>query len=1183
MHKCTAILGVTALLGLSGSASAETLSNYRSHTSDVRSMTVTSDTGQTLRLTAYGDYLVRVRAIRSGETFFADDRYEMVDPASHAGMGGSLSVVDGGASFTLTTAAADGVRIVLQKSPLRVELYRKSDGALLAKEDAAHGMSWSGANNSVIKETFAPAAAGEHFFKAGHGTFGRVAKLDQTGAVVASDRYAEQAPLIVPFYLSTGGYGVFFNTTFDTTFNFGSGGTYEFSADEHNVGSARPQIDYFVIVGPEFAKILDRYTQLTGRPRLPQESIFGLQLSDKNFPDVSDAAWWQAKITAHRNAGYPFDHQANDNRWREGDGTRCGGPPGTPAAARFQFSAARWPDPAGYRTWAAVNGVTLSLDYNRCISVNMSSGQNASGAPLDPWIPGPQPGYGFQASDVASVADNASVPDWSNTAARAWLWKVFWGRALNPALGFPGDGLWLDEVDAMSSIPKGADTAVGWKWSELANYYIFLLQKGVVQEGWNPNVGGAKRPWSWSRGSVAGAQRFGHYWTGDIDSSYADMQNQIRAMQVAGLGGFPYFDHDGGGFQGVTISDGMYRNWVAGFASLAPIFKPHGAGNTSTSGAAASRWPLDQNAVRQADFMTYAKLRYRMMPYIYTNAYVAHATGMPMARAMVIDYQNDSRAYGHDLQYMWGPSLLVMPVTTDTNGAVQNVWLPAGDTWYNFWSDVPTTGSDAADTAYATSTGQTILFVKAGAILPEYPYAQSTFFMNKAQLELEVYAGKDGAFTLYEDDGKTESFSGGAQSFTSLAFTQAATRVTVGHPAGTYAGAPTARRYVVRIHGLSSPAGMRVNGGPTLPPFATEGLALANGSGEVWDAAKKLLTVVTPSIGVVVGGGVAATVEPSGDPFPGAPPPPPPPAFVSTYGSMNLRGTMNGWGTTAMALVADHLWQVPVTLSANTAYQYKYDAFGNWAGATNWGDNNNDKIGDAGGANIAFTATAAGSYLFQFDDSARAYAIVPPGGTPPPPPPPPSPPPVPTGVSAMATSSSAITVSWVASSGATSYTVSRAVNGGSYSDLKTVTALSLNDTGLTASTAYAYRVVASNGSATSAPSLEAKATTLPAATLKSNFPTMFVRGTMNNWGTSGMTLVADDTWQVTLSLSANTAYQYKFDALGNWASTSNWGDNNNDKVGDVNAANIGFTTSSAGRYTFTFNDSTRAYSAAPAP
>jgi alpha-glucosidase (family GH31 glycosyl hydrolase) len=744
-------------LAFCAAAQAEELGGY---SEDAGKVELRADSGQRIRISAYGEHMVRIHAVRPGEEFFPDDRYEMVVPSNHAAMAAKLAVSESASALTLQSA---GIKVVVTKSPLRIAFFDRASGRQLLGEDADHAMNWTA---DGVSESFAPAGSDEHFFGTGHGTFGRVAKLDLTGEAV-SHNYDRQAPLIVPFYLSTRGYGVFFNTTYFTRFSFGKDGAYQFSAS----GGA-PQLDYFVIQGPKFADIIDHYTELTGRPRLPQESIFGLQLSDKSFPSISTAAWWQEKILAHKAAGFPFDHQVNDNRWRAGAGDRCGG------HAQLAFDPERWPDPAGYAAWAAQNGVTVTLDYNRCVS------ENSEG-----W----KPSYNFAAADIAKVSDNLSVPDWSNPEVRAWIWKVFWDKALNPALKFPGDGLWLDEVDEMPSIPADAHTANGWRWAELANYYIFLLQKGLGQDGWGKAI--AKRPWTWSRGALSGTQRFGHYWTGDTDSTYAEMRLQIRGMQASGLAGFPYFDHDAGGYQGATISDDLYQNWVAGFGAMAPIFRPHGRGDVMKQGKSASRWPLDQNEADQEVFRRFATLRYTLMPYIYSLAYQAHASGMPMARPMVLDYQDNPRAYDHDLQYLWGPSLLVMPVTE----AEQSVWLPAGDQWFDYWDDSLHQGSDKADLKRATRTGQTLIFVRAGAILPRYAFATSVKEFDRTRLELDIYKGKDGSFTLYEDDGVTEK---PAHSLTEISFEDRSNRLRISQPAGSYDGAPAARRYVVRLHGL---------------------------------------------------------------------------------------------------------------------------------------------------------------------------------------------------------------------------------------------------------------------------------------------------------------------------------------------------------------------------------------------
>ena len=321
-------------------AVGEQLSNYASHVTDARSVTVTSSTGQRLRITAYGNQIVRVRAIRNGETFFADTRYEMVVPANHAGMGGSLTVTSDASTLTIVTGAADGIRIVLYKNPLRLEFYHRGTGALLAKEDATRSITWGGTNNSVITQAFVPPPADEHFVKAGHGLYGRSPRVDRTGDVV-SHNYGtlrgDQAPAIIPLYLSTKGYGVFFNTTFDTTFSFASGTArdYSFSADDHNTAGARPQMDYFFINGPRVREA-PRPVHPAHRTPTPAAAVHlrpahvRQGLSRRQRPElVAD----EDHCSPQR--GYPFDHHVNDNRWRNGSGAwggsgsssaRSGGP-----------------------------------------------------------------------------------------------------------------------------------------------------------------------------------------------------------------------------------------------------------------------------------------------------------------------------------------------------------------------------------------------------------------------------------------------------------------------------------------------------------------------------------------------------------------------------------------------------------------------------------------------------------------------------------------------------------------------------------------------------------------------------------------------------------------------------------------------------------------------------------------
>jgi len=778
------------VLLVSGHSFAQQVGDYASHASAGRSVVITGASGERLRITPYGDYITRVQAARNGEDFYADDRYDMVERHD---WDGALTVVDGGTALEVSTAAADGVLISVAKQPLRLSFALKGQGTPLLAEQG--GVSWSG---NTITESFAP-TTDEHFAGLGHEAYGRIARLDRRGTALTVSRGNEGA-CVVPFYLSSRGYGVFLNTTFTHTVNLGQNNTYSLAINGEGYGG---QMDYFFIAGPDVAQVVDRYTQLTGRPRLPQRSLFGLLLSDKSDPNNNGEEWWKTAITNHRNAGFAFDHQVNDNAWRASNEATSG-----QMNSWFEFRDDRYPDPAEYKRWTDANGVTVTLDLNR------------PGIPLNPsW------------NNAYSIPGTTDCPDFTNPAAVEWIWNLFFEHALDPALGYPGDAIWLDEFD----YPDHAHSTTlfsGKRWAEESiNYHLNLL-KACVHEGWDPVIGEAKRPYFWSRGITAGAQRWGHYWTGDLDGNWEDMASQVKAMQSAGISGFPYFNHDAGAHFTPTVNeDNLYRQWDMGFGSFTPIWKPHGPGHR--------RWPLQRNATCQDTARTYITHRYQMIPYIYSYAHLAQQTGMPMARPMFFEHQTDATAWDRDMQYFWGRELLVAPNCSDGNNTV-SVWLPSGD-WYYFWDDSVHPG-DTTENVTAP-TGTVPVFVRAGAIFPTAPYATSTFFIPQDELVIHAYTGADGAFTLFEDDGVTERFrTRGELRTTELGYTDQDLVVRIGAAQGTYSGAPTSRSYQVVYHGLSGLQDMYVNGAG-IASFDSESSVPDQEDGTVWDAASGLLSV----------------------------------------------------------------------------------------------------------------------------------------------------------------------------------------------------------------------------------------------------------------------------------------------------------------------------------------------------
>ena len=734
-------------------------SNTTSKAAGRHGLTLSDEQGQSVRLTPYGDYIMRVQIARPGETFLPDDQYDMVTNHSWKNSVQFQKVENG---YRAESSNKQGIKVDIPPDGrgLRFSLSGEQE-SFLSEGD---GVVWSGSQVSLRFKNDPE----EHFCGLGHGFYGRVDTLDLKGKTIernyGEQQHGRQGPLLVPFYLSSKGYGVFLNSTFPNRFVLGGWGHYEIGIDDYGYGG---QLDYFVIVGPGFSKIIDRYTQLTGRPRLPQKLFFGLHLSDKGYPDNEGEAWWKSKVAEHRAAGYPLDHIANDNRWRSGSGAWEG--------SWFEWSPERYPDPAQYKKWCDEQGLVATVDLN----MNICN---------DSW--GWKDEYNYPNTEGMAHAD--SMPDYSNPKMRKWVWELFWKKTLDPKLGYPGDALWIDETDEIGGVSMDSVLGSGRRQAEEKNYYLFRIAQAFVEEGWEKDIGDERRPFVWIRGGCAGAQRYATHWTGDIDPTYQEMKLQLRGMLASGLSGFPYFNHDAGGFHHGP-DDEMYQQWAMAFGSFTPIWRPHGPG--------LSRWPMDRSQSCQEVATRYTSLRYEMMPYIYTYAHEAQRSGAPMARPMVFDYQDQPEAWAADLQYMWGGEMIVAPSFSGEAANVK-IWLPPGNDWIDFWTHEKYSGGQTLE--YQAEVGRLPVFVKAGAIIPKREYAMSTAWLKKDHLVIDVYPGADGTFLLIEDDDTSEKYRTENEcSETKIQYSELEEKLTIHPVAGTYTGQPKQRSYTVRLLGKS--------------------------------------------------------------------------------------------------------------------------------------------------------------------------------------------------------------------------------------------------------------------------------------------------------------------------------------------------------------------------------------------
>ncbi len=728
-----------------------------------------------IRLTPYGDAMIRLQSARIDEDFFSDEHYEMV--ASHQ-WPRKMLVTDHLSYwlFSLNNSTNDDadnkadshstVTVRINKDTLAATFIQNEQVVLIQSQQTQ----WY--DNKIVTSFIYDKE--EHFTGLGHGFLGREERVDLKGQEISRNYgtlQSEQAPLIVPFYLSSKGYGVFLNSTFSNRFNFGKENKYQIEIDDSGfVG----QMDYFFIAGPSLIKVIDNYTQLTGRPRLPQKAMFGLQLSDKghdhNSPTPSNENWWKKKILEHRQAGFPLDHVINDNRWRAEGGKRC--------QSKLAWDNKRYPNPQGYAKWLNKQGLVTTLDLNRCIAQYTDGWKKT-----------------FNVPNTDGIDFKDSAPDLTNADFRHWFWQAFYQNSLDPSLQFPGDALWIDEFDEMGAAKNSMQLANGKSWAEMRNYWFFLIAKALVEQGWDKsNI--KDRPFVWVRGMTAGAQRYATLWSGDIYPNHNDMAKQIRAMQLAGLSGFPYWGHDAGGFYdwdtGKGPDDKLYKQWAMAFGSFSPIWKPHGMGD--------SRWPLDKTKVVQKVAHYYSKLRYQLMPYLYSAAHQAATTGIPIARAMLLDYPTEANAWQFDLQYMWGDNLLIAPNADASNS--KTIWLPKG-IWYEYDSKTRITGDQIIDVPAAP--GVLPIYVKQGSIIPQRQYALSTQFIDKTSLILDVYTGLSGKMILIEDDDVTEEYRINAAIMnTEIEYNETLSQLIIKRSLGNYQGAPSQRQYQINFFGLTS-------------------------------------------------------------------------------------------------------------------------------------------------------------------------------------------------------------------------------------------------------------------------------------------------------------------------------------------------------------------------------------------
>jgi alpha-D-xyloside xylohydrolase len=291
-------------------------------------------------------------------------------------------------------------------------------------------------------------------------------------------------------------------------------------------------------------------------------------------------------------------------------------------------------------------------------------------------------------------------------------------------------------------------------------------------------------------------------WSGDISSRWHDMQNQVSAGINFSLSGMPYWTMDAGGF---AVEDKylhptaeeseewreLMTRWYQ-FGAFVPLFRVHGQPPSREIYNVA---PETHPAYKS--MLYYGKLRYRLMPYIYSVAAQIYLNNYTMMRGLVMDFAADEAVKNISDEYMFGPSLLVSPVFNYKQRS-RTVYLPKGQGWYNLYTGNYLEGgqSVSADAAYE----QMPVFVKAGAIIPFGPELQYTAEKNADTITLYVYAGKDGAFTLYEDEGLNYNYEKGLFANIKFVYSENNQSITINEREGAFPGMLKKRYFRIKYN-----------------------------------------------------------------------------------------------------------------------------------------------------------------------------------------------------------------------------------------------------------------------------------------------------------------------------------------------------------------------------------------------
>ena len=523
---------------------------------------------------------------------------------------------------------------------------------------------------------------------------------------------SEQAYKNIPFYLTNRGYGVFVNHPEQVSFEVASE-----KVERVQFSVPGEALEYFIIYGPTPKEILERYTALTGRPALPPAWSFGLWLST-SFTTDYDEKTVTSFIDEMSARDIPLHVFHFDCFWME----------------EFRWTDLQWdsrffPDPEGMLRRLKSRGLHI------CVWINPYIAQRS--ILFDEAMPKGfllrKPNGDIWQTDMWQAG--MGIIDFTNPEACKWFAEKLRGLLKM--------GVDTFKTDFGERIPTDVVYYDGSDPLKMHNYYSYLYNKTVFDLLREEHGEGSAIVFA--RSATTGGQQFPVHWGGDSTATFESMAESLRGGLSLGCSGFGFWSHDIGGFEQASNAD-VYKRWTA-FGLLSSHSRLHGSSSYRVP------WNYDEEAVRVLSKFT--KLKCSLMPYLYRAAIQAHEQGTPMLRAMMLEFPNDPACDYLDLQYMFGDSLLVVPVFSH-DGSV-NYYVPEGK-WTNLLS-----GKDIEGPRWVRETYDFMslpLLVRPNSVIPIGNHTDKPDYDYSDGVTLQIYqleGGKQVNIEIPTSDGKIET------------------------------------------------------------------------------------------------------------------------------------------------------------------------------------------------------------------------------------------------------------------------------------------------------------------------------------------------------------------------------------------------------------------------------------------